>query len=136
MMGAYLGLLESLKAGRVDQEEWESVRNLTIIFSKIIKQRPEAYDSLNCWLLELEPCVHDDGMSQRSRRMGQEGAADSFLALMVETLFIFIGLSSQECYNYNNAVNEVAKHAMDAITGVFKIPHLQKSVLDLILANE
>ena len=106
MLSAYLVLLESLKTGRMDkQEDWESVRNLTIIFSKIIKQRPEAYDSLNRWLLELEPCAHDDGMSQRSRRMGQEGAADSFLALMVETLFIFIGLSSQECYNYNNAVN-------------------------------
>ena len=91
---------------------------------------------MNRWLLELEPWADDDGMSQMSRRMGQEGEADSFLTLMVEALFIFIGLSSQESYNYNNAVGEVAKHVMDAITGVFKIPHLQKSVLDLILANE
>jgi hypothetical protein len=51
---------------------------------------------------------------------------------MVEALFVFIGLSSQEPY----AVGEVAKHAMDAITGVFKMPQLQKSVLDLILVNE
>jgi hypothetical protein len=93
MLSAYLVLLESLKTGRMDkQEDWESVRNLTIIFSKIIKQRPDAYDSLNGWLLEmmeeqpdelvlaamellLEPCMHDDGISQRSRRMGQAGAA-------------------------------------------------------------
>ena len=54
MLSAYLVLLESLKTGRMDkQEDWESVRNLTIIFSKIIKQRPDAYDSLNGWLLEM-----------------------------------------------------------------------------------
>ena len=54
MLSAYLVLLASLKTGRMDkQEDWESVRNLTIIFSKIIKQRPDAYDSLNGCLLEM-----------------------------------------------------------------------------------
>jgi len=117
MLAEYLVLLQSLKTGRMDrQEDWESVRNLTIIFSKIIKQRPDAYDSLNHQLLEmmeelpntqpegavtdaiellLEPLMHNDDMTQRSRRIGQEGvAADPFLALMVESLFVFIGLSS------------------------------------------
>jgi hypothetical protein len=37
-----------LKTGRIEkQEDWESVRNMTMIFSKIIKQRPDAYESLN-----------------------------------------------------------------------------------------
>ena len=92
--------------------------------------------------LLLAPCLLDDDMSQRSRRMGREGvAAEPFLVLMVEALFIFIGVSTDDRFNYNNAVGEVTKHAMDAITSVFKDAVLdrkprQKTVIDLILIKE
>lgn len=93
MLAEYLVLLQSLKTGRMErQEDWESVRNLTIIFSKIIKQRPDAYVSLNDQLLAmteelpegavadaidllLGPFMHNDDMAQRSRRIGQDGVA-------------------------------------------------------------
>lgn len=48
--------------------------------------------------LLLLPCgrigMHNDDMTQRSRRIVQEGVAgEPFLVLMVESLFVFIGVS-------------------------------------------